>query len=119
VRIHESYAPGELSIDLAGDIIWLNIHEATALIAASLPIYRPLVHSSVNFISSSIRNMSGGDSYGTKGSTKNSATYSQKGYISAPSVTSQKDLVRSGRNSNDMYRDITLDEIQMKRHNAV
>lgn len=100
VRIHQTYMPGEPYVDLAGDEFWLAIHVNTALIAASLPIYRPLMRASMAFMSSTIRKVygSGYDSKRSGGSSGNKAStgYSSKasaGYSSISDKQSQKSLV--------------------------
>ncbi|KAH7135961.1 hypothetical protein B0J11DRAFT_565217 [Dendryphion nanum] len=93
VRIYETYIPGEPYIDLAGDVFWLAIHENTALIAASLPIYRPLINSSMNFLSSKLSKVYG-SGYGSKGSEASSNIKESKGYSTIGSEQqSQKSLV--------------------------
>jgi hypothetical protein len=104
--------PGDKFIDLAGDMYWISIHEATALIAASLPIYRPLMRSSINFMSSTIRKVSGGGSYGSNRSGKESSALSGKGYISAPSVHSERELVGPRSSSNNAGHEVLMTDLK-------
>ncbi|KAJ4289020.1 hypothetical protein N0V90_011362 [Kalmusia sp. IMI 367209] len=77
VRIQQSIVPGYWFIDLAGDMFWIAIHESTAIIAASLPICRPLVRILISSISSAYQRIYSFGSYVSKYSS--SRDYASKG----------------------------------------
>jgi hypothetical protein len=106
-------------------MFWLAIHVNTALIAASLPVYRPLMRASLGFISSSIRKYGSGgyDSKRSGGSSGNKASggFASKpsaGYASIEDKQSQKSLVGSRSEEiglDPIERQIYLAEQEPKR----
>jgi hypothetical protein len=105
IRLQQTYLPGDPFIDFAGDMFWISIHEATALIAASLPLYRPLMRTSIRFMSSSIRKLSTGGSSTSQLTEKKSANYSTKDYNLAPSERSQRESVEAGNATDEEHGD--------------
>ncbi|KAF1950439.1 hypothetical protein CC80DRAFT_539675 [Byssothecium circinans] len=92
IRTIETYIPGDLFIDFAGDMFWIDIHQATALICANLPVCKPLMRASVTFVSTNFSKTFGSyGSYGSGFSGKKSS--GSKGYESFPDATSQRSLV--------------------------
>jgi hypothetical protein len=81
-------------------MFWLSIHVNTAFIAASLPIYRPLMRASIAFMPSSIRKVygSGYDSKRSGGSFRHKAS---AGYSSVSDKHSQKSLVEKEQSGTD------------------
>ncbi|KAF1961726.1 hypothetical protein CC80DRAFT_531558 [Byssothecium circinans] len=119
VRIVESYLPGENYVDVAGDMFWLGIHEATAIIAASLPVCRPLVRTLSSSVSRSLQKVYIFSGPGSKGSNKQSSdgsypNHSSKGYISTPSEHSQRELVRGGPGLDTVDREIYMMDMREK-----
>lgn len=99
-------------IDLYKDMFWIAIHEATAIIAASLPICRPLVRILAASISSTMQKVYSFGSYVSKysyrsyasgssgsngsknqGSSLGGSYYKSHDSRSTPSEHSQRDLV--------------------------
>ncbi|RDL35199.1 uncharacterized protein BP5553_07130 [Venustampulla echinocandica] len=77
VRIIVCYEPGQQSVDLAVDMIWLDIHTGTAIICACLPSFRHLYTKSASIVSSSLRKYYGsatgsGSGFSSKGTASNS-----------------------------------------------
>ncbi|KAF2748446.1 hypothetical protein M011DRAFT_476458 [Sporormia fimetaria CBS 119925] len=92
IRIYKTYLPGDPYIDFSADIFWLLIHLNTALIAASLPIYRPLMRACVGFMSSTLKKVYG-SGYDSKRSAGSSVGASGKGYSQFSDKQSQRSLV--------------------------
>ncbi|KAF2649799.1 hypothetical protein K491DRAFT_762157 [Lophiostoma macrostomum CBS 122681] len=96
LRIQQTYLPNEPSIDLAGDMFWCSIHEATALIAASLPLYRPLLRALISLMSSGMRKLPDDGGSTAHIVQKEISSYKSEGHSSDPSDRSQRELVRDG-----------------------
>jgi hypothetical protein len=57
VRIQQTYFPGESSVDIAGDMFWPMLHSGTAIIAANMPLYRPMLRSVGTVITQGVKKM--------------------------------------------------------------
>ena len=95
-------------------MFWMGIHVNTALIAASLPVYRPLMRATMGFMSSTLRKVYG-SGYDSKRSGDSSGNKVSEGYSTISDKQSQKSLFGEQNSMDPIDRQIDLADMEPKR----